>query len=162
MAVILIAEDSADDYFLLERAFRRAGIEASMIRVRDGIEAQAYLSGEGEYHDRARYPLPDFALVDIKMPRLNGLEFLQWVRNQPGLRRIPIVMLTSSNEDRDIAVAYDLGANSYVTKPNSLADLTALTECLKNYWLQWNQKPSVSLQPPRPPLSARETHVSDR
>src|SRR5579862_528893 len=120
---VLIAEDSHDDYFLIQRAFQRAEIQAELRWVKDGTEAKAYFTGEGVFVDRAAYPLPVLVLADLKMPRMSGFELLSWVRAQPDLRRIPIVVLTSSSQNPDVNRAYDMGANSYLVKPGKFEDL---------------------------------------
>src|SRR2546427_3883125 len=106
-ATVLIVEDNPDDFMLLERAFARANIPARLHWARDGVEAKAYLSGEGEYMDRRRYELPSVVLADLKMPRMDGFDLLVWMRSKPLLRRIPYVVLTSSNQGPDINRAYD-------------------------------------------------------
>src|SRR5437899_2596022 len=109
---ILLAEDSEDDVFLIRRAFQKGHISNPLFVVRDGEEAIAYLKGENKYSNRAEYPLPDLLLLDMKMPRLDGLEVLKWARRQPELHQLRIVMLTSSEDMRDVKKAYDAGANS--------------------------------------------------
>src|SRR5712691_4752034 len=99
---ILMAEDDENDVFFLERAFKQAQIANPVNRVKDGEDAIAYLQGEGVYADRNKFPLPYLMLLDLKMPRKNGFEVIQWVRAQPGLKRLPLVILTSSKEDPDI------------------------------------------------------------
>src|SRR5262245_8374290 len=120
---ILVAEDEADDAFLLERAFARAGIKATIQLARDGQEAVDYLRGSKPSTDRQAQPLPVLVLLDLKMPRLDGFDVLEWLRQQPGLRRLSVVVFSSSNEPRDINRAYDLGANSYAVKPVDPASL---------------------------------------
>jgi CheY-like chemotaxis protein len=142
-STVLIAEDNPDDFLLLERAFRRADIRAALRWVRDGSEAQAYISGKAEYADRTQYPLPSLILADLKMPRMDGFELLTWVRSKSDLRRIPVVMLTSSSQGPDINKAYDMGANSYLVKPGKFEDLIHLSQQLKSYWLTLNQRPDL-------------------
>ena len=115
--VILVADDDENDVFFIERALKEAQVANPLRRVRDGEEAIAYLKGEGGYGDREKFPLPHLMLLDLKMPRKNGFEVLEWVRGQPGLKRLPVIILTSSKEDPDIKRAYDLGANTYLVKP---------------------------------------------
>src|SRR5258705_8683596 len=112
-AVILLAEDREDDIALIRKAFARAYVLNPLQVVRDGEEAIAYLSGEGKYSNRAEYPLPDLLLLDLKMPRIDGFEVLKWIREQPGLSALRVVVLTSSEDIRDVNVAYRLGANSF-------------------------------------------------
>jgi len=135
---ILIAEDNPDDYLLVELACRRADIDGPLVRVSDGSEARDYLKGEGGFRDRSRYPLPTLVLADLKMPRMNGLELLDWLRAQPGLKRIPFIILSASGHLSDINTAYDLFANSYLVKPMTLDELTELLKEVRKYWLDLN------------------------
>lgn len=105
---ILLAEDDENDVFFMERAFKEAQIANPLIRVKDGEEAIAYLEGSGAYADRIQFPLPYLVLLDLKMPRKNGFEVISWVREQPCLKRLPLVVLTSSKEDPDVNRAYEL------------------------------------------------------
>ena len=132
---ILMIEDSEDDQILIRRAFRRAQLATPLLAVGDGDEAVAYLSGLGRYADRQAYPLPALALLDLKLPRRSGLEVLAWMRAQPSLKRIPVVVLTSSGESADIDRAYELGANTYLTKPVSFDGLREMIGRLGAYWL---------------------------
>lgn len=141
---ILLVEDDANDVFLLRRAFTKAGIESGLHTVGDGEEAVAYLAGDGKFSDRDQHPLPQLVLLDLKLPRRSGLEVLEWVRARPELRRIPVIVLTSSRESRDVNRAYDLGANSYLVKPVSFEDLLSLTQALDRYWVAWNEGPELS------------------
>jgi CheY-like chemotaxis protein len=140
--MVLIAEDDPGDIFLLQRAFTVAGVPASLHFVRDGQEAIDYLGGEANYADRTAYPLPDLMLLDLKMPRLNGFDVLQWLRQQPGLKRLLVTILTSSDQTRDIDRAYDLGANSYLLKPHGSTELAELVQRVQRYWLDLNQRPA--------------------
>src|SRR5712692_1805635 len=99
---ILVAEDLPDSVELLKRAFSRAGVTAPVYYVKDGEETIAYLKGEETFANRTEYPLPTMLLLDLKMPRLDGFGVLEWLRRQPGLRRFPVVVFTSSNEQKDI------------------------------------------------------------
>jgi CheY-like chemotaxis protein len=140
---VLIAEDDPTDVFLLKRAFALAQIPATLHFVRDGQEAIDYLEGGPTYNDRAAYPLPDLMLLDLKMPKLNGFDVLKWLRRQPGLKRLLVTVLTSSDQPDDINRAYDLGANSYLLKPHNSTELSDLVGQVKRYWLDLNQKPVV-------------------
>jgi CheY-like chemotaxis protein len=140
---ILLSEDDENDVFFLERAFKQAKVANPRHRVRDGEEAILYLQGEGEYADRQKYPLPYLMLLDLKMPRKNGFEVIAWVRSQPGLRRLPIVVLTSSKEDPDINRAYELGANTYLVKPVKFEALVEMMRALNMYWLTLAEKPNL-------------------
>ena len=141
--VILLVEDDANDVLLIQRAFQRTHVANPVEVVRDGEEALAYLSGQGSFADRDRHPLPVLMLMDLKMPRKTGLEVLEWVRQQPGLKRLPIIVLTSSNQSPDINRAYELGANSYLVKPAGFDSLLDLVKNLDMYWLILNEKPEL-------------------
>jgi CheY-like chemotaxis protein len=141
--VILLAEDDPNDVLLIQRAFQRTHVANPLQVVRDGEEALAYLSGQGVFADRERHPLPVLMLMDLKMPRKSGLEVLEWVRQQPGLKRLPITVLTSSNQSPDINRAYELGANSYLVKPAGFDSLLELVKNLDMYWLILNEKPEL-------------------
>lgn len=142
---ILVAEDDPDDAFMLRRAFTTANIVNPVAFVSDGDEAIAYLAGTGRYADRDLHPLPVVILLDLKMPRRSGFEVLEWLRAQPGVGRLPVVVLTSSRESRDVTRAYELGANSYLVKPSSPEDLIATVRGLGLYWLVLNEPPEVGL-----------------
>src|SRR5438270_6092379 len=107
--VILLAEDDADHVFLIRHAFSHANLLNPLQVVRDGDEVLAYLKGEGKFSNRAEYPLPSLILLDLKMPRKSGFEVLQWIRQQPGLSTMRIVVLTSSEDIKDVNQAYALG-----------------------------------------------------
>src|SRR5947209_2817525 len=109
---ILIVEDSSDDYFVLEHAFTRAEFTAKRRRVRDGVEACAYLLGEEKFSDRSRNPIPALIISDLKMPRMNGLELLRWARQQPIIKRIPFILLSGYGSASDVTEAYENFANS--------------------------------------------------
>src|ERR1043166_8521303 len=141
---VLIAEDDPSDIFLLQRAFAAAQVPASLHFVRDGQEAIDYLEGEASFADRTTYPLPDLMLLDLKMPRLNGFDVLNWLRQKPGLKRLLVTVLTSSDQPTDINRAYDLGANSYLVKPHIMNELAELVIRVSKYWLEANRHP-VSL-----------------
>ena len=139
--VILLAEDDRNDILLFQRALGKTRMMNPVHIVRDGQEAIGYLNGEAPFTDRDRYPLPVLLLLDLKMPRKTGFEVLEWVRGKPGLKRLPAVVLTSSNQSADVNKAYDLGANSYLVKPHAVEDLLSLVERFKAYWLGANHTP---------------------
>src|SRR6267378_453186 len=130
---VLVAEDDPSDVFFLKRAFTLAGVPTVLHFVRDGQEAIDYLEGENGYGDRERHPLPDLVLLDLKMPRMNGFDVLEWLRKQPGLKRLLVTVLTSSDQPQDINRAYDLGANSCLLKPHSTNDLAEVVKRLQRY-----------------------------
>jgi len=141
--LILLAEDNSTDALMVRRAFTKAGVRGTLDVVEDGDRAVDYLSGRGPFADRARHPLPVLLLLDLKLPRRSGLEVLGWVRQQPGLKRLPVVVLTSSEENADINTAYDLGANSYLVKPVDCDALLNLVKGLGLYWLVLNEDPEL-------------------
>lgn len=138
---ILLVEDDASDAFLLQRAFAKAKVPNPLLVVNSGEEALAYLKGEAKFADRQAYPFPSIVLLDIKMPRLDGLELLSIIRKDPQLRRLVVIMLSSSGEQRDVDRAFELNANSYLVKPSQLDGMAEILETVKNYWLRMNQYP---------------------
>jgi len=142
---ILLAEDDSNQVLLIRRALRKANLMQPLQVVSNGEAAISYLCGEGEYADRERYPLPILFLLDLKMPRKSGLEVLEWLKQQPELKRLPVIVLTTSKETTDVHKAYDLGVNSYLVKPVAFNDLTAMIKLLDAYWLNLNQQPLVYL-----------------
>src|SRR5947209_13477030 len=137
-AVILIAEDLPNDVFLIRRAFDRAGAKNSLPVVRNGEECLAYLYGQGEYANRDAYPLPDILLLDLKMPKIDGFEVLRQIRANKAFASLRIIVLTSSEEIRDVNRAYELGANSFLVKPLEFENLTAMMTTLCAFWLGHN------------------------
>ena len=137
-ATILLVEDNEDDVFLMKRAFKAAGISNPLQVVEDGQAAVDYLAGKDIYSDRNQFPLPAVVFLDLKLPLLPGLDVLAWIREQPHLNNMVVVVLTSSNETFDLKTAYSLGANSYVVKPPTAAQLIELAKAFKWYWLEFN------------------------
>jgi len=138
---ILVAEDSSIDCLLLQRAFERVGLSVELNFVSDGQAAIDFLSHEGDYKELPDNPVPDVLLLDLKMPRLDGFDVLDWLRDQPVLSRVPVVVLTSSDDPGDIDRAYDLGANSYLLKPSRSEKLDDLVRQIQTYWAEWNVSP---------------------
>jgi CheY-like chemotaxis protein len=134
-APILIAEDDEDMVFFLERSLRKAGVPNPIKIVHDGAEAIEYLEGNGD--QRA----PRLAVIDLKMPLKDGFDVLKRVRNNPKLSRMPIIIFSSSNQDRDVNRAYDLGANSYVVKPGDSARIDEFVAKIHDYWVNVNEQP---------------------
>ncbi|HZU22193.1 MAG TPA: response regulator, partial [Terriglobales bacterium] len=133
---VLLVEDDPNDARLVQRAFSRGAAEVSVLRLQNGDEAVSYLRGDPPYDNRHAHPMPAIVLLDIKLPRRSGFEVLQWVRTQTDfLRRLPVVMLTSSTHSADVNRAYDLGVNSYVAKPESTEQLNELVQLFSSYWL---------------------------
>jgi len=140
---ILWVEDDADDVVLIGHAIHKAGLDRPML-VRDGGEAVAYLSGTSPFSDRSAYPIPSLILLDLKLPKMSGFEVLRWLRGIPELRRIPVIMFTSSNQKTDIDRAYDLGANAYLLKSVDHQDLVGALQRLRDFWLDLNLNPTRS------------------
>jgi len=138
-AAILLVEDNEDDVFLMKRAVHAAGIVNPLHIVEDGQQAIDYLSGNGVFAARDKYPVPAIVFLDLKLPIKGGLQVLEWIRTQKQLEGLVVVVLTSSNEPSDLRDAYKLGANSYVVKPPTAAQLIDLTKAFKWYWLQFNR-----------------------
>lgn len=139
--LILLVEDNPDDEELTRLAFKRNHILNEVVTVRDGAEALDYLFGTGPYSGRALSPLPQIILLDLKLPKLSGLEVLQRLRTDPRTRLIPVIVLTSSNEKDDIISSYQLGANSYVRKPIDFQRFVDAVHTMSNYWLLINENP---------------------
>jgi two-component system response regulator len=138
---ILLVEDSDDDVQLTLRAFRKSDLVSTVTVVRDGVEAFDYLLATGEYASRNPDVLPDLVLLDIKLPRVDGVQVLERLRSHPRTRLIPIVILTSSAEPKDLLTCYTLGANSHVRKPIDFQQFTRALHQIGSYWLQTNQAP---------------------
>lgn len=140
---ILHVEDDPNDVLLIARAFRKAEIPVQLQVVNDGEQAVHYLSGINSFSARAQFPLPSLVLLDLKLPRKSGIEVVEWLRTQAGLKRIPIVMLTSSKQPGDINRAYDLGVNAYLVKPVNFDSLVEMLKTLDAFWLRVNERPST-------------------
>jgi CheY-like chemotaxis protein len=140
---ILLAEDDENDIALLKRAFKQANIKHPLQIVRDGEEAIEYLGGEGKFADRAQFPLPTVLLLDLKMPRKDGFQVLQWVRQHPNLRALRVLVLTTSSDIRDVNMAYQLGANSFLVKSLDIQNLLELVLQIKNGWLGMSLAPKI-------------------
>jgi len=148
MGVILLAEDREDDIILIRKAFKEAYITNPLFTVRDGDEAISYLAGNGKYSNRAEFPLPDLMLLDLKMPRTDGFEVLTWIRQQPSLSALRVVVLTSSDGIRDVTRAYRLGANSFMVKPLDFEDVVHMSKFVTTYWLKMSKTPESFRAPP--------------
>jgi len=138
---ILLVEDNADDVTLTLRAFKRSHVMNTITVARDGIEALDYLFARGAYENRAGAPLPTLIILDLKLPKLDGLGVLKALRADKRTRLLPVVILTSSKEEQDLISGYSLGANSYVRKPVDFAEFVEAVKVLGIYWLMMNQSP---------------------
>jgi len=143
---ILLAEDSKNDVLLFQEAYPRAKLSNPLQVVRDGVEATEYLSGAGMYADRKQYPFPILLLLDWRMPRMDGIETLAWIRKEEGIKNLWVVMLTSETEGHRIEEAYAMGANSYFAKPGSREDWASLIARLHGYWLILPRPPESILK----------------
>ncbi|HEX4119369.1 MAG TPA: response regulator [Verrucomicrobiae bacterium] len=137
---ILMVDDSDNDLDLMRIAFAKAGFNNPLQAVHNGEEAIAYLKGEGGYCDRKQHPLPAVILLDLNMPRKSGFDVLAWIRAEPGLQRISIIILTASLRMEDVERTHGLGANAFLVKPATLEQLTLTIRRLKD-WLEVNHFP---------------------
>lgn len=131
---ILIAEDDPNDALLLKRAIKRAGVQNPIQIVSDGEETIAYLEGRDPYFDRSKYPFPSFVWLDIKMPKKNGFDVLGWLQAHPKCSIIPCIVWSSSREERDVRVAYRLGANCFFRKPSTNEELERVVKQIFEFW----------------------------
>ena len=138
---ILLVEDNPDDVTLTLRAFKRSHVMNTITVARDGIEALDFLFARGAYEDRAGAPLPTLIILDLKLPKLDGLGVLKALRADRRTRLLPVVILTSSKEEQDLISGYSLGADSYVRKPVDFAEFVEAVKVLGIYWLMMNQSP---------------------
>jgi two-component system response regulator len=142
MKPVLLVEDNPDDAALTLRAFRRNHIANEIIVAEDGVEALDYLHARGKWTGRDRDELPLLILLDLKLPRKTGIEVLRELRSDPRTRYVPVVVLTSSDEQRDLVESYGLGANGYVRKPVEFAAFVEATRAIGTYWLLLNETPA--------------------
>ena len=139
--LILLVEDNSDDVEIALRAFRKSKVPSEIVVVRDGVEALDYMFASGPGAEGNTQAQPDLILLDLKLPRVGGLEVLRRLRSEERTRRVPIVMLTSSNEEKDIQASYDSGANSFVRKPVDFTQFVAVAQQIGEYWLVINEAP---------------------
>lgn len=141
MKLILLIEDNESDELLTVRALEKAQVANEIVVVRDGEEALAYLFGTGAYAGRDTSQLPNVALLDLNLPKIGGLDVLRRVRADDRTRHLPVVVLTSSGEERDVVQSYQLGANAYVRKPVDFNEFAQATRALGLFWLLVNEPP---------------------
>jgi CheY-like chemotaxis protein len=139
---ILHVEDDSNDVLLFRHACEKAGIPCNIRVVADGAEAIAYLEGATGFGDRQQHPLPELVLLDLKLPRVNGFEVLDWMRKGGRFRRLPVIVFSSSNHQADVNRAYDAGANSFLLKPTDFSALIDLAKTIHHYWLALNERPA--------------------
>ena len=148
---ILVADDDADEIVLLQLAFIKAGLKNPLLAVGDGEECVQYLRGDGKFADRSQYPMPQLLLLDLKMPRLNGIQVLTWLRSQPQLKQLPVIVLTGSTFDSDITRAYAAGANSFLPKLLDPAGLASQIKGIVDFWVGLCLLPSMPVETAPPP-----------
>jgi two-component system response regulator len=141
---ILLVEDNPDDEDLTLRALEQNHIKNTVVVARDGAEALDYLFGTGKYAGRNTHALPQIVLLDLKLPKVDGLEVLRRLRADPRTKLLPVIILTSSNEEQDKLKGYSLGANSYVRKPVDFLQFTEAVKQLGLFWLLFNERPPAS------------------
>lgn len=141
MLVILMADDDADDRLLAQEAMHESRVLNELHFVEDGVQLLNYLRGVDGYEDRTRFPLPGLILLDLNMPKMDGREALAEIKADPRLRRIPVVILTTSKAEEDMVKGYDLGAASYITKPVTFEALVELMRTLGRYWVEFVELP---------------------
>jgi DNA-binding response OmpR family regulator len=141
--LILLVEDDPNDMFLIRRAFKKVDLNQQLFGVWDGKQAISYLSGSDEFSNRELYPMPSILLLDLKLPRVSGLDVLAWLKSQETLKRLVVLVLSASGQSSDVARAYDLGANSYLVKPADFEKLSEIVKLLDSYWFLLNERPEV-------------------
>jgi CheY-like chemotaxis protein len=146
---ILYVEDDENDAYLMRYAFEKAPINVPLVIVDDGQKALDYLAGTSPYTDRTIHRLPRLILLDMKLPRRNGLEVLKWIKTRPSLCSIPVVMLTSSNQEPDMHRAYVQGANGFLVKPGNPQQLLTMVKSIESFWLDQNMATNAVGYPPR-------------
>jgi CheY-like chemotaxis protein len=139
--IYLVAEDDQDTQLLIKRAFKQADLAPPIYFTNDGQQTIDYLSGNGDYRDRSRYPIPALLLLDLKMPCRDGFDVLRWIRTQACLRRLVVVMFSGSSLEKDVEEAFDLGVNSFVMKPVSFSELLQVILAIHHYWFGCNHFP---------------------
>jgi len=157
---ILYVEDDKNDVFFLQTALEESGLAVSLQVARDGQEGIDYLAGKGPFADRKAHPLPGLVLLDLNLPIRSGFELLAWLRLQPALKHLPVVVFSSSTLPADLQRAAELGANSYAVKPVSCLERLEFVRDLMGWWFKWHRAPSseggsIGVEPARGPFLQR-------
>ena len=165
---ILLVEDEEHDVLFMKIALEQAEVDVPLQVARDGREAIAYLNGEGDFSNRDRYPLPRLVLLDLRLPEVPGMDVLRWIRIQPALVRIPVMIHSSSDQERDVDEAYRLGVQAYIVKRSDLRGLEEVVRRIKKYWLDADGPPpdcrdwlAVTVPPPFSNFSIRRPGTLD-
>jgi CheY-like chemotaxis protein len=154
---VLLVEDYENDILLLRRFWKTERLQHPLAEVRHGLEAMEYLMGEGIFANRQLYPLPCLMLLDLKMPLVTGLDVLKQIRSLPGLKMLPVLVLSASALPGDVNEAYRLGASAFLVKPSILAEFAALVRLIRDFWLGANRLPRVGLESDQQGMETRET-----
>ena len=141
LVVVLLVEDNPADQQLTIRAFKKGKVNVNLQIANDGVEAMEYLNGQGIYSDRNKFPMPDIVLLDINMPRKDGKQVLNEIKTDSKLKLIPVIMLTTSDQDKDIIDSYNLGVNAYISKPVRINDFMSVVNKLEDFWFILNKIP---------------------
>jgi CheY-like chemotaxis protein len=141
---VLIAEDDAEDRLLIKKAIKSTSIKDNIFFVENGEELTDYLENKGKYSDPEKYPLPGLILLDLNMPKKDGREALKEIKGNVNLKRIPIVVLTTSKAEEDILKTYNLGVNSFITKPVTFASLVKTMQTFSDYWIDTVELPNAN------------------
>lgn len=148
---ILLVDGDQDQAHFTKLALQRVGVISPVQTVFDGEEAICYLSGRGAYQDRDTYPMPMLMLLDLKLPHISGVGLLSWLREEPSLKRLPVVVLSAAVPAADLNRAYELGCNSFLIKPSSFNALLVMMQSVVQYWLGLNVAPQLRIQAPQQP-----------
>lgn len=143
--LVLIVDDNADDRFLFREAITKSGFPAEVLFLHDGREARDYLAGEGSFTDRGKHRLPLLVITDVRMPRMTGIELLSWTRQHSELKRLPLILMSTSKVPADVNSAYAYHASSYVVKPTHFTGLIAFFKAVSAYWLEFGGAADASL-----------------
>jgi DNA-binding response OmpR family regulator len=139
---VLLVEDDPHDATFVRETFDQAAIHHLLVTVTDGADAIRYLKGDGPYADRQRFPMPSIVLLDLKLPNVNGFQVIKWVRSHPNTKRLPIIVLSGTSVPGDCAHAYELGANSFITKPFGFHNFSTAINAMTEFWLECCKLPN--------------------